>query len=428
MNQLRLLLSVLVLVGAASAQVFHGAALAPDGLNGWIVTIESTGVYHTSDGGAGWQPQSIATVRDFFDVFFLDESQGWTCGRVGDIWHTSNGGDTWARQNLGGPKFATRIQFIDGSHGWAAGGEAILMHSSNGGVEWQLEFFPNPPYPSSVVDFQGLSLIGADNGWLVAGRFPEGDSFWGGQGYIVHARADADTFIKQLVRLDTMYDFFGVDFIDSMTGWVVGGYDRTMRAAVLHTSNGGAGWTEQSLPTSAKYLRAVDFIDGLNGWACGRNGTIVHTSDGGANWESQYCPSDTTLFDIQFADAQHGLIAGNNIVLYTTDGGAHWMTGLGGIEERPRIERPQAVRLRAATNPARGRAVFEVNGIEGSALVVYNALGVSVRTLRGPVRSGSVVVWDGRDDSGRSVAGGLYLAQVRGAGQLGVARFVLLKE
>lgn len=417
------LLVALVCSGSAPALIYHGVALAPDGQNGWVVTIETTAVYHTTDGGANWEPQNVPTVRDFFDVFFLDGLSGWTCGRIGDIWHTTNGGNDWYRQNLGGPKFATRMQFIDENFGWAAGGEAILMHSTNGGSEWQLEFFPNPPYPSSIVDFQGLSLLGPNNGWLVAGRYPEGDSFWGGQGYIVHVRADADSFIKNLVRLDTTYDFFGVDFVNEQTGWVVGGYDRNMRAVVLHTTNGGATWTEQSLPPSAKYLRAVDFVDAENGWACGRHGTIIRTSDGGATWVAQYCPADTTLFDIQFVDATRGLCAGNSLVLYTTDGGEHWIRSMGGVAEQAGQSLPsEGPLITVARSPVRGRVELRFAG--PGQIAIHNPAGRLVRKISGD----KCVVWDGRDDYGRPVENGLYVVRLTTAVAAATTRFVYLEE
>jgi photosystem II stability/assembly factor-like uncharacterized protein len=275
------------------------------------------------------------------------------------------------------------------------------------------------------VDFQGLSLVGPDDGWLVAGRYPEGDSFWGGQGYIVHARADVDSFIKDLVRQDTMYDFFDVDFVDAQNGWIVGGCDRDMRAAVLHTSDGGAHWTEQLLPPGTRYLRAVDFADSVNGWACGRNGSVIHTSDGGLNWEAQYCPVDTTLFDIEFAGTQHGLIAGNSLVLYTTDGGAHWTRGLGGVAEQ--TTPPLQAEALVAVSPARGRVPLRGRALQRSGrVVVRDVFGREVRVLG--CGAGDTVTWDGLDGAGRQVGNGLYLAQVRSAGETASARFVYLKE
>jgi len=52
-----------------------------------------------------------------------------------------------------------------------------------------------------------------------------------------------------------------------------------------------------------------------------------------------------------------------------------------------------------------------------------------VRTLwRGPLAPGErTLVWDGADDRGAPVAGGVYLAQVRAAGAAATVKLVLVK-
>ena len=62
-------------------------------------------------------------------------------------------------------------------------------------------------------------------------------------------------------------------------------------------------------------------------------------------------------------------------------------------------------------------------------LAVYNALGQRVRTLvageRAPGRH--VVQWDGRGDSGRALAAGVYFYQLRAGGQQEIRKLVLLQ-
>lgn len=384
----------------AVAEVYHGVACAPDGSAAWVVTIETTAVYHSPDFGPTWLPQTIPTIRDFFDVDFVDGQRGWTCGRIADIWFTSDGGESWTRQNLGGPKFATRIRFLDERYGWAAGGEAILLHTANGGEEWQMEFFPDPPFPNDTVDFQGLALIDSTSGYLVAGRFPEGDTFARGQGFIVRHTVNG---ASELLRRDDVYDFYDVAVAGAGRVWVAGGDDQTMRAVVLHSMDGGMSWQQQTLPSGARFLRSICFVDADNGWACGRNGTIIHTTNGGRDWVAQYSGVDTTLFDIEFIDTQRGMVAGNSVVLYTTDGGATWRRGLGGIADAGEMH-PLRPALRTGRNPV-ADATVSFTGAAGP-VRIYNSAGVLVRTL-----PAGVTVWDRRDATGHSVAGGLYLAE-----------------
>jgi len=426
-----LLLVPVLFFGAVSyGQVFHGVAVAPDGLDAWVVDIESVAIYHSPDFGMNWEPQTISTTRQLFGVFFVDEEHGWTCGEIGAIHATTDGGLSWYRQNLGGPKFASRIQFVDTLHGWASGGTAMMLFTRDGGQQWRQDFFRNPPFPAETVDFQGLSFVDASTGWLVAGRYPEGDTFYGGQGYVAKVIAGGDTFQHILQWKDSVYDFFDVDFVDSMNGWVVGGEDIHDAGAVFHTTNGGIDWTQQTVPASAHYLRAVDFVSPNQGWACGRNGTIIHTSDRGQTWESQFCIADTTLFDIQFADSLRGMIAGNTIVLYTTDGGGQWVRGFSGVGESARPALRSHVSLVVASSPATNRVRLEAGGLTRAYHIsVYDAAGRRVRVLGRSARAGSEQVeWDGRDASGRSVQSGLYLARLEAGGQVATTRFVFLKE
>jgi photosystem II stability/assembly factor-like uncharacterized protein len=289
-------------------------------------------VFHTQNLGASWDSVNIPTIRDFFDVFFLTPDSGWTCGRAGDIWATTDGGNTWRRQNLGGPKHAARIRFVDGEFGWAAGGDIVQLRTTNGGTEWQQIFLPIPPFPAGdTAEFQGVWFVDHNYGWLVAGHWPAGDTFLGGQGLIARTTNGGDSW--EIVYRDTTYDFYDVCFVNRNNGWVVGGNDRNFQALVLHTTDGGSSWSSQSLPAGARFLRAVKFVNPVTGWACGRNGTIIHTTDGGNNWVLQNSNADSTLFDIDFADESIGMAAGNGITVVTTDGGEHWVPVLVGIQE-----------------------------------------------------------------------------------------------
>jgi len=77
---------------------------------------------------------------------------------------------------------------------------------------------------------------------------------------------------------------------------------------------------------------------------------------------------------------------------------------------------PAAMRLSASPNPARGATTFafELPHSDHASVVVYDASGRRVRTIAngvlGPGRH--TLEWDGRDDAGRSVGGGAYLARL----------------
>ncbi|MFO7676081.1 MAG: YCF48-related protein [bacterium] len=415
MRQMAILLFALLSgVGASSGLNYHGVAVAPNGFDAWVVTIETVAVYRTTDFGASWNHQEILTVRDFFDVEFVDENRGWTCGRIGTIYHTTNGGADWTRQSLGGPKFSTRIRFLDPDHGWVASGEAIVLKTTDGGEFWEMLFTPNPPFPSDTVDFQGVWFVHPDTGWLVAGRWPEGDTFAGGQGYI--ARTTDNCASWELQRRDDSLDFYDVHFFDSREGVVVGGNDRTRQAAVLRTEDGGASWSSVAVPAGASFLRGVAFR-GDHGWAVGRSGTIIHSSDRGRSWLDQSVPIDTTLFDVDFADSLRGMAAGNSVVVATVDGGASWGRVFGGVNESPPAPAPPGVRLRAR---------YEGSGLR---LAVAGVRGVWTVAVYDPAgRRKALVAGQGEGEASTKadLARGVYLARLESAEGGDIARFNVL--
>jgi len=329
-----LALPCLLLGTAVASPRYHGIAVPPGARHAWAVMKDSVAIYHSSDFGVTWEFQPVWTIRDFSDVFFLDSLQGWTCGALGAIFRTTDGGSDWRQQNLGGPFFCTRIRFLNHTTGWATGIQTWLMRTATGGNDWKAYMLPHPPYHTDSVHLQGLAVVAPDTAWFVAGNCGEwGPAHDSGQGYIVRTTNAGDSW--ELVAKNHLYDFFDVAFTDSRSGFVVGGEDRNWKAYMARTTDGGRGWFSATIPHQARFLRSICFASSRHGWACGLNGTVVHTSDGGASWQLQDSPVDDTLFDIEFCDTLHGMIAACAGVLRTTDGGWTWTQAFPAIAETP---------------------------------------------------------------------------------------------
>jgi photosystem II stability/assembly factor-like uncharacterized protein len=116
-----------------------------------------------------------------------------------------------------------------------------------------------------------------------------------------------------------------VFFENQQIGWVVG-----MDGAIFHTTDGGGSWRRQAPELTQNLLTAVTFVNADTGWAVGipengSPGTLIYTGDGGTNWQLHFIEADSFLFDIHFANAQKGWIAGaNGTLLHTIDGGKTW--------------------------------------------------------------------------------------------------------
>ena len=94
---------------------------------------------------------------------------------------------------------------------------------------------------------------------------------------------------------------------------------------------------------------------------------------------------------------------------------------------------PQAFGLsQNRPNPFNGSTLIEFQLAAGRGpveLVLYNTIGGKVATLVSGVREGGVyhVVWDGRDEAGRTLASGLYLYRLEAGGQTLTQRLLLIR-
>ncbi len=401
----------LLITGLYAYQNFHGCCLAPDNQTGWVVTIDSIIVLKTTNGGAYWFEQANpAATRRFFDITCRNNLKAWTCGILGEITHTSNGGQTWTHQVQGLAKYATRIEFIDDTLGWTVCGDGVVGRTTDGGAYWEQIF---TPYAQG--EFYGLSFINAYEGWVVAG-WP--DTLDIAQGKIIHT-TDGGFAWDSLYFSPVYEDFFDIHFFNHLGGIVIGGNEQDYSPIIWKTTNGGLSWISVSAPANSYYLRALDFVDSLNGWAVGRFGTIIHTTDGGNTWTFQTNPATTTLFDVDFSDPQHGVACGYGIILYTTNGGQNWNTGvIQGIEESKILQSAiQNPKLELYPNPFRNHLFIKSEIRNPKSEILFRIYDVSGRVVKSfnlescIMNQASRIVWDGSDDVGRRLPAGVYLIQ-----------------
>jgi photosystem II stability/assembly factor-like uncharacterized protein len=84
--------------------------------------------------------------------------------------------------------------------------------------------------------------------------------------------------------------------------------------------NGGRTWQQQDSGVTAD-LYDVKFLDAMQGWAVGADGTIVHTSDGGLHWILERTGIEHPLERVFFSDRTHGWAVGfgGTIVVYVRE-------------------------------------------------------------------------------------------------------------
>jgi hypothetical protein len=109
-----------------------------------------------------------------------------------------------------------------------------------------------------------------------------------------------------------------VQFIDELKGWAVG-----TGGAILMSDDGGITWQEIHTGFS-DLLQSVCFTDPLNGWASGTDGNILRTIDGGYTWFKQYSGMNRYITSICFVDPLNGWIAGEGGAIKRTTNGGFW--------------------------------------------------------------------------------------------------------
>ena len=78
---------------------------------------------------------------------------------------------------------------------------------------------------------------------------------------------------------------------------------------IPRTSCSQSVWSTQYLNNiDGNYLRRVQFINQLTGWACGGSGTLIKTTNGGDSWTVKSTGTTSYLTCLYFIDAKNGLI------------------------------------------------------------------------------------------------------------------------
>ncbi len=121
--------------------------------------------------------------------------------------------------------------------------------------------------------------------------------------------------------------FNGIHFVNSLTGWVVGG-----AMQIRKTTNGGFNWVRQIPPPVSGVLNSVYFFNSNTGIAIGRktasfNSCIIRTTNGGLNWQEIVASTsnENELFGQFWLDANTGFICGKNFLMKSTNGGLNFI-------------------------------------------------------------------------------------------------------
>ena len=138
------------------------------------------------------------------------------------------------------------MHFTDAQHGWAVGDQGTIIDTTNGGSAWAAQS------SGTGDDLTGVTFTDAHDGWAT-GQSYTGDDY--SSGFILHTTNGGQDWTRQYdspsdsTAMASGVAFEAIAFADAHDGWAVGetqGPDQSYNSfVIMHTSDGGATWTQQ---------------------------------------------------------------------------------------------------------------------------------------------------------------------------------------
>ena len=283
----------------------NGAYLLDAGV-GFAVGDAGT-IVKTTDAGMTWSPLTSGTTNALHDVYFFDATQGVAVGEQGLILRTTDGGAGWQGVTSRVRDTLRAISF-SGVNGISGGDSQTILYSTDAGASWhvsQTGFFGG--------GFPGAQMLSATVGFLAGqnsifqpllGGSTDGGVSWAFHPFYFDNNEGGAT------------DVF---FFDQSTG-VVSGTVFDGRGAIARTTDGGMTWSTLFFD---QFVQGLHFPQPTSGFAVGWGGRILHSTDIGITWTDQTSGTSANLNDVSFAsDALRGIAVGDSgTILWTANGG-----------------------------------------------------------------------------------------------------------
>ena len=213
----------------------------------------------------------------------------------------------WYQQTLPVNDFINDIFFLDSLNGWVVTkNNGYVLYTSNGGNNWSVQL-------DSAGDLQAVQFLDNLTGYVL------GNGLHG----VIYKTTNGGKNWNLIHDFNPTVFFRDISFINNYTGWVCS--RDNFDGGVFKTTDGGMSWDHQ-LNYAFENPQSIFFINTNIGWISSENRKIFKTTNGGINWNLQFINSHN-LGSIFFLNENTGWV-GSSGILKTTNGGVNWNTSI----------------------------------------------------------------------------------------------------
>jgi|GEM_PF-1010670 len=291
-----------------------------DELNGIAVggaSYEGSVAVKTTDGGLNWTQISIP-FGSTLNGISGDNDELIAAGNNGLIAVSENFGESWELVTKIPSSSLYAITFPDKNIGFAAGSDGVFLKTEDKGEVWINQYVSQNNVCPAIKD---IHFLNEDIGYLARSNKLVSKTMDGGETWSV-------------VMKDTFSVFFSnesVHFINQDTGFVVGSAqvpgESGSKDVIYKTTDGGQTWMETLNQFGVKLFN-VNFYDAENGIVSGADTTIAYTTDGGTSWKKSSTTGVKTakpaIKGIAYISKSKVFAVGDKVILNSTDGGVNW--------------------------------------------------------------------------------------------------------
>jgi photosystem II stability/assembly factor-like uncharacterized protein len=409
---------------------------------GWdLVTSDDSKsiMVKTTDGGKNWECMDIIdSLVCPVGVFFINKDTGYIGGikynrkRESAVYMTNDGGNNWVEQNIRGDSMVLYdIVFADDTTGYIAAqlidsvnpalkwSNGLLLKTEDGGNTWIRKY----SYAGGNTYLTDICFLNKDTGFSVLGI---SDTSGGYSTTIFKTENGGESW--NIAYNASRVLITNIEILENNTIFACGREDTSsgpyseLTGLIVKSNDGGRVWENMEVPKEIETVHKTCFIDNDTGYFIGGDwalwdGFIYKTNDGGKNWSLQETTQHGEAYfrDIIFTDSITGHVIETEtdtgvpkyFYIYSTDAGGESSIILGG-----KGGGASAGLIDVWPNPfSTGVEIRVIKGDRAEEFRIYDISGRLITSL--VTRSPSHVTWDGRDNAGRLVPGGVYVVKIR---------------